>query len=499
MELRLTLPGTASAGTYSAAVKLAEPGGLAITKNVKAFVRLAVWVVWIAVAVGIIVGFILRRVLRRSREKAVLQRRTREIELALGDAVGDRPDEKTKQLLDAMFLNAATLDRRVDERSSDLTALAAEIDRLDARAGVVGLWIRQHLVAAAVKPPGIVADETEKLNRHHAELLQSATSGPRLTEIRTELLAIATALPKKIEAALRARAQELFALLDAHEPFLILAVRQRVPEVRERLEDAQSAITGGDYAGASTSLAGVEERIVGLLTEDLREFAQTLPTWVSQWATRIRSNVLAELDKPGSPRARYDAALRKLVQELVTYAKSQAGGLTDTKQKEDVLALLKQAEEKLASPSSSNTLAARALLEQAVQRANGFAQQVFRSANEVRTQRQAVPTAADIGTRLSAPSPVPLPDRLAQVRAELATIAKRMQMIEWVSLAVAAVVALVIATLVLYDRDWGTGKDFATAVAWGLGIQVGAGFTFSGIDSLLTQLQGAPTAAAQRA
>ncbi len=57
---------------------------------------------------------------------------------------------------------------------------------------------------------------------------------------------------------------------------------------------------------------------------------------------------------------------------------------------------------------------------------------------------------------------------------------------------VAAVVALTLAAIILYSRTWGTWKDIAVAILWGVGIQAGTGYTFTGLDQLRTELEGTP-------
>ncbi len=504
----MRVPGAAAPGEYTGSLHIASPEGALAAVPFTFYVRRSWWVCAGLIALGVVLSHFLRNYAKSGRPRLILVRRFTMVDADIDAAMAGFADPDDRSLLSA-------LKQRVRRAASDAeVGQTADVDAtlkdIDAKLSLVPLWstLRGRIAGLtnsnegqAAKP--VLEDGRRFLTAHHND--KSERINEEVQAIRGALAKIDTAIRARLTkdiAATRASAQAAAADLSPERQTAF----QR--EVLNVLTAAEAAIaeTPPDDNGARTMIDDARRAYARVAARELEERLDTVE----------RPAVLAEADwnallfafrrhvenagaaKTGNEAVReYDDAYAQYLAILVRVATESHDTVRarvpqgDTESHERLTkaaATLGRARTRLRERDFGP---ARASYEEAKTEIDAIAKKhpPARAMGQPGSQRSPDPVqtaVSPIGLGLSESVSLDTPaERGAREWASLADIHRslrsRDRAVSWTTGGVAVLFGLYL--IWMDNLTWGSPKDMAAAVFWGLGLHQIAGNTlFAKLD-----------------
>ena len=524
-QFRFTVEHVDDAGIYQGTVKFREPGGTSRDTAVTVLARRPRPVLILLTLLGGLALGVARFMLARRRKRLQKQRQLARLEWALATTRERTPDDD--DTIDQLF---GRLQDQLNDVGANLDADDVDIadeftQAFNAKLALLPPWIEVHLAITDIEAKGRpdVGQLRSDLGAS-ADRIVDATDKSALTGERDAIADIDRRLDEAIKQDLTSLTAALRTLVDRDaDPGTSLlptaADRDEVRSLRTDLDAAAAAVSVGDLEKARVAYEAARSRYTATLLRNVRTVMESRPAWFDEqsWqrlqeritpmlepaAGRTTDQQLADANKEilatsvvevtDVVKRRYDAWKAQADRDDVTDSENpmipvterQPGGayheLTELYTK--TVPVLRVAMDAGRYGEAGETL------KQVTTQLSQIPEEPTMSRSAVRTTGGQIVVPTDVPPSASVPERTPIPPS-TQARANLKRINTTLFWLDVAVVLVALAVSLLIANFVLYNDTWGTAKDLIAAVLWGLGIQLGANYTYGGLLKLADDLTG---------
>jgi len=498
-------------GEYEGTLRIVAAGSKPVDASFTVTLKESRNVALFAIAVGVLLSFVLRLISEKVRPRLVEVRRTQMLVWELDQLLKASANESSETVvLSGLRRQVASVLLTLEV--GQIAGIKDRIDRLTERRKLVANWVYWRRRVAGLEPESLRDKFRPVVDAARDVVLNESATAASIEKATKDLSELEANIAKELRAELTRRIGELRESMKealAVRPDTELAIESTT--LTARLDEAEAQQTGDNLPGALRIYGEVRARWAALLIDDLATFLTTEPPpgvdkqdWDSQ-LTSLKEGLAAaramiDRDQEGALRGyertllRYvrlvSASLKRMLPQLRTLLErsgNELGALVRDARLEQVKVAEKETAAVLAAIAAGNSQEALS----ALSRASAAAAEA-----EARTKVRGENVRTVVRTLMGVTPQKVADDRADEVVVtveDLAISARRDWAYELIILVVAGAVATLLGVTMLYSPDatWGGWEDWTVAFLWGLGLH---GFTFAGISGLRDRLAGAQAA-----